>query len=283
MKVLVIGGTKFFGKRLVTSLLEEGNDVTLLTRGKAGDPFGDKVQRIKLDRRELTSFHPEIQRQFWDIVYDQVCYDAIEAGMACEVFRERTKKYVFTSSQSVYKPGGDLKESDFDAVAYRATQFASKDTDYAEAKRQAEGIFSRNMRCEYAAVRFPMVVGRDDYTLRLKFHVDHILEEKPMCFPNLKARLSLISSEDAARFLLHLSKVPLKGPVNVCSPESISLEEFIHILEAKLGKKAVIRAKSETGDLSPYGIEEDWFMNTDKVREMGFVALPIEEWLHQVL
>lgn len=49
-KVLVLGGTRYFGRELVKNLIERGNDVTVGTRGVTEDEFGDKVNRIKIDR-----------------------------------------------------------------------------------------------------------------------------------------------------------------------------------------------------------------------------------------
>lgn len=43
MKILVIGGTKFFGIHMVNELLEKGHEVTIATRGLSSDEFGDKV------------------------------------------------------------------------------------------------------------------------------------------------------------------------------------------------------------------------------------------------
>ena len=50
MKILVIGGTRFFGIHMVNALLSMGHDVTIATRGKAEDDFGDRVSRIVLER-----------------------------------------------------------------------------------------------------------------------------------------------------------------------------------------------------------------------------------------
>ena len=43
MKILVIGGTKFFGIHMVNALLTKGHAITIATRGRAADPFGDKI------------------------------------------------------------------------------------------------------------------------------------------------------------------------------------------------------------------------------------------------
>ena len=46
MKILVIGGTRFFGIHMVKELLDRGHDITIATRGLTPDNFGDKVKRI---------------------------------------------------------------------------------------------------------------------------------------------------------------------------------------------------------------------------------------------
>lgn len=39
-RILILGGTRFFGKRLVERLLEDSkNEVTILTRGETSDPL----------------------------------------------------------------------------------------------------------------------------------------------------------------------------------------------------------------------------------------------------
>lgn len=50
MKILVIGGTRFFGIHMIKELLAKGHDVTIATRGNASDAFGDSVERIIIER-----------------------------------------------------------------------------------------------------------------------------------------------------------------------------------------------------------------------------------------
>lgn len=44
--VLVLGGTRFFGRKLVELLLEDGHHVAIITRGQSGNPFGDQVEHL---------------------------------------------------------------------------------------------------------------------------------------------------------------------------------------------------------------------------------------------
>lgn len=49
MNILVLGGTGFFGKHLVWELLHRGHEVTIATRGRTPDDFGDRVRRLIVD------------------------------------------------------------------------------------------------------------------------------------------------------------------------------------------------------------------------------------------
>lgn len=49
MNILVLGGTGFFGKHLVWELLHRGHEVTIATRGRTPDDFGDRDRRLIVD------------------------------------------------------------------------------------------------------------------------------------------------------------------------------------------------------------------------------------------
>ena len=52
MNILVVGGTRFFGIPMIEKLISDGHDVTVATRGRNQDRFGDKVKRLILDRSD---------------------------------------------------------------------------------------------------------------------------------------------------------------------------------------------------------------------------------------
>ncbi|MFD1774930.1 NAD-dependent epimerase/dehydratase family protein [Paenibacillus rhizophilus] len=67
-KILVLGGTRFFGKRLVERLLEDSeNDVAILTRGNMPDSFGDRLRRFHTDRTNPDELAAAIGDQIWDV------------------------------------------------------------------------------------------------------------------------------------------------------------------------------------------------------------------------
>ena len=50
MKILVIGGTRYFGIHMVNKLLEQGHEITIATRGKTPDLYENRVKRIVIQR-----------------------------------------------------------------------------------------------------------------------------------------------------------------------------------------------------------------------------------------
>lgn len=167
MKVLIIGGTNFFGKRLVQKLIQESHDVSILTRGNKALDFKGQFEHIKLDRLDKTAMGSKFENSSWDLIYDQVCYDYQTAKDACEIFNGKVKHYVFTSSQSVYEAGAHLKEADFNPEKHSFEKEETAISNYGEAKRQAEVGFARHAEFKTTYVRFPIVHGVDDYTQRL--------------------------------------------------------------------------------------------------------------------
>lgn len=282
--ILVLGGTRFFGKRLVKRLLQdEDTQVTLLTRGLAGDDFGDRVIRLAVDRSDAAALAAAVRDRHYDVVYDNICFSPDEAAAAARIFADTAGRYILTSSLSVYDPQPEmLSEPDFDPKVYPLQPGSREDLGYQEGKRLAEAVLLQQNAFPVAAVRFPIVLGTDDYTQRLHFHIEHIAGGRPLGIPNPDALISFIRSDEAADFLYWLGFSALTGPVNACSDGAISIRDILSIIEAVTGKQAVTLSETADGDMSPFGIEESWYMDTAKARSAGFTFLALADWLPEL-
>jgi nucleoside-diphosphate-sugar epimerase len=279
MKVLIIGGNRFFGKKLAQILIAEGHDLTMLNRGSIEDGLSSHLKRIKCDRTNFNDLQSAVGSESWDLVYDQVCFTGQEAKEALEIFKGKVGHYIFTSSQSVYGPDQNISESTFDPTTYEFEEMVPKAGHYAEAKRQSEAVFFRDGDFPVTAVRFPIVLGADDYTGRFAFHVNRILNGQEIYMVNPQAKISFISSDDAAMVLRFLGEQKAVGPINACSEKPIVLKDFITLLESELGKSAVMVDAPTEENTSPYGIDSDWFMNIEKLKALDCLPAPIETWL----
>ncbi|QSF46732.1 NAD-dependent epimerase/dehydratase family protein [Paenibacillus tianjinensis] len=283
--ILVLGGTRFFGKRLVKRLLQDENtQVTILTRGMAEDDFGDQVTRLTVDRSDSEALATAVHGLQFDVVYDNICYSPDDAAASARIFANRTGRYILTSSLSVYDPRPEiLSEADFDPETYPMRLGSREDFNYQEGKRLAETVLLKQDSFPVAAVRFPIVLGTDDYTRRMHFHIEHIASGKPIGLPNPDALISFIRSDEAADFLYWLGFSSLAGPVNACSDGAIAIRDILSMIEAVTGKQAIILSETAEEDSSPFGIEESWVMDTAKARAAGFTFLSLAEWLPELI
>ncbi len=272
MKVLVLGGTRYFGKRLVDLLLGEGHAVTVATRSTA-----------KIDRGDATALRALAASASWDIVFDQVCYSPNDAAIACEAFEGRVKRYVHTSTASVYTIDGVRSESDFDPFSYPIRMGVREDFEYGEGKRLAEAVYFQRASFPVTALRIPIVLGPDDYTGRVEFHIERIRSGRPIVVPNLAAETAFIHSSEAAEFLLWLGKNDFTGPINAASDGRVSIGTLIDEISSRVGHPPVIRPSGEPEDETPLTGLTSLLLSTRRAEALGFHFSKISNWLPPLL
>jgi nucleoside-diphosphate-sugar epimerase len=217
----------------------------------------------------------------WDLIYDQVCFDYDEAKASCELFTGKVRgKYIVVSTLSVYGNGSALTEDIFNPKEYTFDKKETASSDYGEAKRQMEVGFYQHATFSFICLRLPVVIGADDYTKRLLFHLEHVQEQRAIYFPNLDARKSFITSDDAAHVLDFLGQSDFEGSINAACPDAVILRDFIGVIEEFTKKKAVL---ADDGDFSPYGISEDWYLDCSRLNNLGLKLSNVETSLRETL
>lgn len=284
MKILVLGGTRFFGAHLVKSLLKEGHDIIVATRGNQDFSFREQVRFEKRDRTSLEDLKELAKLGPFDLIYDQVCMSARAAHDACEVFNGSCRRYIFTSTGSVYDPQNDIDlfEDLFDQGSYPLRLEDTNPYNYQEAKRGAEVVFSK-APFPVVMVRFPIVLGEDDYTKRLKFHVDAVKNQTEIYFPNLKTKMGFIQSHEAGAFLNYIGKHTFTGAVNAVSSGYISLDELMVMIEKRAGKKRVLADLANDTNHSPFGFGVDFMMPNKKAMSLGFEFENLHDYLPKLI
>lgn len=282
-KALILGGNRFFGRHLALELIEAGVAVTLLNRGRHDDGLGDRIHRLHADRTNAEELRRALDGGTWDMVFDQICFTADEARNLCRLLKGRTRRIVFTSSQSVYPWGENLSEDVFDPAGHTFTTEVSAKEDYAEAKRQAEAEFIKHPDLRPLLVRMPLVVGTDDYTGRLKWHVDRIRQGLPIYFPNLEARMGFIRSDIAGRALAAMAGTSLAGAVNCVCPGTLALEDLVRMIESSTGREMVRASSPDAENHSPYGVPETWTMSTAKLNSAKITLPELQSWMPELI
>lgn len=279
MNILFLGGTRFFGVHAVRELLQRGHHVTIATRGNAADPFGDSVQRIRLDRTNAQSVKDHLSGLHFDVIIDNICYCSNDVRNLLDVVT--CDRYVMTSSASVYLSHTDIREEAFDPMAMPLEWCCREDHPYEVIKQLAEAaLFQHYPQIPSAAVRYTYVVGPDDYTGRMRFYVEHAMRGIPMHIDNLDSQIAFIHSSDAGKLLAHLAESDFRGSINACSPGTISVGEILAYVQQRTGKAAIL---SPDGEPAPYNGEPNFHMNIDRAAAIGFHFPHLNEWIYSLL
>lgn len=282
MKILILGGTRYFGKRLAKNLLFKGHHVTVLSRGNV-DPGLERVSRLTGDRTSLESLKKALGDTKFDVVVDNICMTAKDAEIAIEVFNGKVAQYIMTSTLSIYPFEANQRETDYDPRNYKPTPPQHPGEEYAEGKRAAEQVFVTKAPFKVAILRIPVVVGEDDYTHRLAKQIQKVKDGKPTYFPNIQANFSFIRSEDAARSIQWLIEKNKEGIYNFASADAMPLRELMTMIENIVGKKATLLEEPSNADWSPFGVPSDWYMNVEKATSEGFTPPPARSWLPELI
>lgn len=104
MRVLILGGTTFLGRRLAEHARQEGHEVTLFNRGRTGTGLFPGVPRLIGDRSDdgdpagLTA----LATGTWDRVFDFSGFFPRQVTATAELLGPRIGQYIFMSSIAVY-------------------------------------------------------------------------------------------------------------------------------------------------------------------------------------
>jgi len=296
MKILVLGGTRFFGIPMVNDLLEAGHEVTIATRGRATDSYGDRVKRIIVERTDAADMKEKLSGIHFDVVIDKIAYCSNDIKNLMDVID--CDKYIYMSSTAVYNPKNkNTLESDFDGTKGELIWCDRDAFPYDGVKRQAEyALWQKYPEKNWIAVRYPVVLGKDDYTKRLLFYVEHVMKELPMHIDNLDEQMGYIRSDEAGKFIAFLvdkeidgvmngtkngtMNGAINGAINGSARGTISLREIIHYVEARTGAKAIL---DEAGEEAPYNGETEFCINTDKASALGYEFSKLHDWIYELL
>ncbi len=295
--ILVMGGTRFFGKLLVQRLLRAGHRVTIATRGYAPDPFGDRIVRVRVDRRNEQAMRNAFRDARFDLVYDQMCYSPLDAAISVRVFAGKVGRYVMTSTIDAYRglaPGGlayreaalQVRAQAID-TAYPWHDPALAIDSYVAGKVQAEAYLVRDGSLPVATVRLAHVLGGpEDFTGRLAHYVDLVRLRAPLRYTNAAAKVSFMEASGAADFLVWAGAQAFTGAVNAGDDGALSALD-VHARVARVLDEAPRAVKAagpaQPGVLSPFDFAAPLVLDTSRAKALGYRFGHTDEWMEDVI
>jgi len=154
MKVLFIGGTGIISSACTQLAVERGIDLYLLNRGQSSRSVPAAARVLRGDIRDKVSVLQAIGDRIFDVVVDWIAFTPEHIEVDLDLFRGRTKQYIFISSASAYQtpPAGlPITES---------TPLSNPYWAYSRAKIACEERLVRAYRQE----GFPVTIVRPSHT-----------------------------------------------------------------------------------------------------------------------
>jgi 2'-hydroxyisoflavone reductase len=228
MNLLIIGGTRFLGRHLVTAAQARDHEVTLFNRGMhSSEPLTD-AEAIHGDRYNDLA---KLQGRRWDAVVDTCGMVPRAVRVAAEALSDSVDRYVFISSQNAYAdvsvPGVDetfpvrtlTTEELAEANAIDTAGQPSYGQLYGGLKALCEHGAEAVMPGRVLTIRPGLIVGPYDYTDRFTYWPVRVARGGEVLAPGRPDRfVQLIDARDLAEWTVSMIEQRAAGVYNANGP-----------------------------------------------------------------
>ena len=181
-KILILGGTRYLGLELINLLDNSCNEFVVASRKKI------KVNNfIKIDRKSQVDLDKLLQENQFDVIVDFINYSNSDSKLLLKSIGNQDKipKLILISTTYTYGLPSKVKldsiysETDFQPNEHIKPIIDRSNISYAEGKRNMESYCVRNYRNDKLLIlRFPIILGANDYTGRTNFYLEKIKNNK---------------------------------------------------------------------------------------------------------
>ena len=243
MKVLVIGGTRFVGLRLVRALAREGHDVTLLNRGRTQAQLPAGLKRLTADRRNAQQVKEALKGQEFEAAFDITGYQVVNLEPMVEVLGGRIGHYVFQSTCGVYADTELLPVLEDSPLRQRVPGLSGLAA-YEFEKAECEGYLMKAYREKgfpATIFRCPVIYGPENWMDdREGSFFYRLLQGRKVLVPGGGLTvLQMAYVDDVAR--AHISVVGKKSTFgqayNIASAQAITINGYLDTIAQVIGKE----------------------------------------------
>jgi len=215
LRVLVLGGTRFVGRAVVTRALAEGCHVTLFNRGQT-DPAAFPAAEHRVGDRlgDLSS----LATGEWDAVIDVAAYNPTAVRLAVEILGDRVDRYVLVSSLSVYADHSTI-DAQREGARLLTIEGVADDDRYGASKAACERVALDAYGDRAAVARAGMLVGPHDPTTRFVYWPRRLGLGGRVLAPGAPDDpVQFLDVRDFAAWLLRATTEPVPLVCNVTGP-----------------------------------------------------------------
>ena len=285
MRLLVLGGTHFLGRHVVTAALDRGHEVATFTRGVSGEPPAG-VRALHGDRDDPAALPAALDGELPDLVVDTSCQTRAAARNAAAVLGG-VRGYAFVSSLNAYANWpGPMGPEDAEPT------WETDDDEYGPVKAFAEREIGAAVGEGFLTARAGLIAGPDDRVHRLGWWLQRTARGGRVVVPaeGLAQPIALVDVRDLAGWLVEMAERGVSGAVNATGPVGMTtLGGLLDLCRDVTGGDAEWVPVPEA-DLLAAGVEPwlhlplwlpaelartAWDVDTSRARQLGLPGRPL--------
>ena len=311
MKLLILGGTRFVGRHLVTVARVRDHEVTLFNRGLHSSESLEGVKTIQGDRYSDLA---KLRGRRWDVVIDTCGMLPRAVRAAAEAFSDSVDRYIFISTQNVYADISVLNVDETAPLKTLTTEQLAEANAMDTAGEPSYGAMYGGLKslCEQAAeegmpgrvitIRPGLIVGPYDYTDRFTYWIARVARGGEVLAPGRPERfVQFIDARDLADWIVTMSERRAAGAYNANGPtNSVTMRSVLE--EAKtvsdsdasftwVSEEFLLKEEVAAWSELPLWLPEEaapnlkgfMFINCDKAVEAGLHQRPLSDTIRDTL
>ena len=297
MKILIIGGTSFFGKEIVKQALDAGHEVTVFSRGSARPEFWEHIDHIPGDRNDANDLAMKLANKQFDAVIDNIAFNGQHIENLLAALKGNIGRFILTSTTAVYIGAGPfdqpLREADVKYDLPENPQLATfpKPTGtgmirYATGKLAAEKALIQQ-GVPYTIIRPHIVMGPEDNSGRLQFYCQRLLDGKPIMLTNggVQSIQFVFSRDLAGSYLLALQNPNAANQVyTLAGSKTCRLVDWVELVASYLGVQSeLVAVPDDVLQSADFSYAENWVLRgtltfdvSKAITDLGFQPATIE-------
>ncbi len=233
LRILILGGTGFIGPYHVQYALDRGHRVSIFNRGRTNPGLFPDAEKLIGDR---ASDLKALEGREWDVVLDNSATDPTWVERSASLLQKAVKRYVFTSTRSVYHDTSRVPMTIDAPVCTRENTpvEAGKPLPYCLAKALAEGVVRRYFPDNHTIVRASLIVGPGDLTDRFTYWPVRIERGGEVLAPGDGTDwVQFIDARDICEWMIRLAEMGTNGTFNGLGPrQPRTFAELLHGIKA---------------------------------------------------
>lgn len=227
--ILILGGTRFIGKRLVNTFLkeEEKSNLYILSRNKCRER-----KRLKYIVSDIKFFSKRIPDIKYEYVFDFISKDLKVLDKI--ISKINFKNYYFISTSWVTKSNKKNKINKKIIKNFTPqVKLNKKNYFYIKRKIKLENFLINKfnkLEKNLVILRFPIVIGKNDYTSRLRKIYKRIKLTSNFKLLDTEKKINLIWIKDLVKSIYELTKLKITKRIQIIeclNSENISYKDLV--------------------------------------------------------